>query len=52
MISGYESDMYNDYLKGWYKDSFNATAEHGLKRTEVIWRNYSLGQMTIDDYIA
>lgn len=40
MISGYESDMYNDYLKGWNKVCFNSCAEHGKPRTEVVWMNY------------
>ena len=41
MISGYESDMYNDYLHNWTKESFNSQAEHAGPRTEVVWMNYS-----------
>ena len=40
MISGYESDMYNDYLSGWYKETFTSCAEHGKPRQEVVWMNY------------
>lgn len=40
MISGYESDMYNDYLKGWNKVCFSSCAECGKPRTEVVWMNY------------
>jgi DNA adenine methylase len=40
MISGYESDMYNQYLKDWNKVSFNTNAEYGLKRIETVWMNY------------
>jgi len=48
MLSGYDSDMYNDYLKKWNKSKFDATAEHGLKRTEILWSNYdSVGQMQL-----
>lgn len=47
MISGYESDMYNDYLKGWKKCYLNSCAEHGKPRTEVIWMNYSIGQISM-----
>lgn len=39
-ISGYESDMYNDYLKDWNKVCFKSCAEHSGSRTEVIWMNY------------
>ncbi|GKX29033.1 SAM-dependent methyltransferase [Vallitalea longa] len=42
MISGYNSDLYNEYLKGWHKEKVPATAEYGLKRTECIWYNYEL----------
>ena len=41
LISGYESDMYNDYLHNWTKESFNSQAEHAGPRTEVVWMNYS-----------
>lgn len=42
MISGYESEMYNDYLRGWNKTCFTSCAEHNGSRTEVIWMNYDL----------
>ncbi len=40
MISGYESDLYNDYLKDWNKVAFKSCAEHGKPRTETLWMNY------------
>lgn len=40
MISGYESEMYNDYLKGWEKRKFTSCAEQGNPRKEIIWMNY------------
>lgn len=40
MISGYESDMYNDYLKDWSKCIFKSCSEHGKPRREVVWMNY------------
>lgn len=40
MISGYESDMYNDYLADWKKKQFSSCAEHGKPRTETVWMNY------------
>lgn len=52
MISGYESDLYNTYLKGWHKCTFNSCGEHGKPRTEVVWMNYQTGQMSIQDYIG
>lgn len=52
MISGYESDMYNDYLKDWNKRTFSSCAEHGKPRKEVVWVNYSvMQQMSLEDYL-
>ncbi len=49
MISGYESEMYNDYLRSWHKEYFKSCAEQGMARTEVIWMNYQIGQMDFRD---
>ena len=51
MISGYHSDLYESYLGKWNSMDFNATAEHGLKRTEVLWMNYKK-DMDLFDLIA
>lgn len=52
MISGYESDMYNDYLGGWQKESFKSCAMNGKQRTEVVWMNYeTFRQQSIFDMI-
>ena len=40
MLSGYESEMYNDYLAGWEKLQFSSCAEHGKPRVETVWMNY------------
>lgn len=42
MISGYESEMYNDYLQGWEKQQFRSCAEYGSSRTETVWMNYKI----------
>lgn len=42
MISGYDSELYNEYLKDWNKTSFTSCAEHGKQREEVIWCNYPI----------
>lgn len=49
MISGYESDMYNEYLQGWRKETFSSCAENGKPRQEVVWMNYEHNsQLTLD----
>lgn len=42
IISGYENDLYNDMLNSWNKKTFDANAEYGLKRKEIIWANYEI----------
>lgn len=37
IVSGYDSDLYNEFLKGWSKKQINTLAEKGLPRTETIW---------------
>jgi DNA adenine methylase len=50
MISGYESEMYNDYLQDWNKQQFRSCSEYGDSRTETIWMNYKKDyQMNIFD---
>lgn len=52
IISGYESEMYNDYLCGWHKKYFRSCAECGRPRTEAVWMNYESNvQMSLDDFI-
>jgi site-specific DNA-adenine methylase len=47
MLSGYESELYNELLdsKKWYKFTFNAMTRQGV-RTECLWCNFNP-----DDYI-
>lgn len=52
MISGYDNDLYNDYLSGWRKAYKDTNAECGLKRREVLWMNYRDGQMRLEDYLG
>ena len=40
MISGYESDIYNDMLQGWKQDKKATLCEIRQERVEVIWMNY------------
>ena len=51
MVSGYESEMYNDYLHSWRKEYFTSCAEHGGSRTEVVWMNYQAVQIHMDDFL-
>lgn len=41
-LSGYNSDLYNELLKGWSKVEIKTNAEQGKERIEVIWVNYEI----------
>lgn len=53
ILSGYESDMYRDILKDWNTTNFDANAEYGLKRKEVLWFNFDSGykNISLDEYM-
>ena len=40
MISGYDSEMYNEYLRDWNRVEIKSCAEYGRPRMEVVWMNY------------
>lgn len=39
LLSGYDSDLYNERLCGWHKEETNGKAVAGKVRTEVLWIN-------------
>lgn len=40
MISGYDNEIYENLLQGWYIERRSTNCEGGQKRVEVIWMNY------------
>lgn len=40
MISGYQSEMYDDVLSNWNKATVRSNAEGGLLRFEMLWMNF------------
>lgn len=48
MISGYESALYKELLKGWDTHRFQAACHHGVA-TEWLWMNYS-APVELHDY--
>ncbi len=47
LVSGYDNELYNDYLAGWNKIYKTNQVERGLVRTETLWMNYEIGQMML-----
>ena len=37
ILSGYDNELYNEYLSGWIKYSIKTTAEKGAHRIETLW---------------
>lgn len=49
ILSGYDSDMYNDMLKNWKRISKKRYNQNSEQRTEVLWVNYDLQETLLDD---
>lgn len=45
MLSGYESELYNDMLTGWDKLQRPTQCEKGGRRVETLWVNYQVQTM-------
>ena len=48
MISGYESELYKEYLDGWHTYIYKAGCQHGIA-IEWVWMNYS-SPLELHDY--
>lgn len=52
LLSGYDSDLYNELLRGWDRKEISSQAEQGKARTEVIWTNFEIDkQISMMDII-
>ena len=51
MISGYDSELYNKYLKDWNRVEMKNCAEQGKPRMEVIWMNYGEVQLRLENLL-
>lgn len=48
ILSGYQSDFYDQRLTNWYKLEFNSVTEAGGQNIEVLWCNFEPpGQMSL-----
>lgn len=40
LLSGYDSALYNEALKGWHRDEVDSRTQTAKKRREVLWMNF------------
>lgn len=53
MLSGYESELYERELRGWYQDCIMSHTTSAELAREVIWMNFEpCGQMSLFDEIG
>jgi site-specific DNA-adenine methylase len=50
MISGYWSELYRDFLSGWFQHTYFATTRSGKKAKEYLWMNYQIHDGLLHDY--
>ncbi len=48
LISGYETDLYNDMLSGWTKAWNTSYSQVHLKKQEVLWMNFKPVNIQMD----
>lgn len=53
LISGYESDLYNDILQGWHREETTCYSQIGSKKREILWMNFEPEgrQMSIEEML-
>lgn len=50
LLSGYDSKLYNDRLKGWHREETTSYNQLSAKRREILWMNFEpMGQMRLED---
>lgn len=46
LLSGYDSDLYNDALKGWHRAEIDTRTQRAVAKQEVLWMNFELERNT------
>lgn len=51
LLSGYDNDLYNDRLRGWYREETASQNMSTAKTQEILWMNFEpQRQMNLTDY--
>ena len=50
LISGYESELYNDMLQGWHREETVCYSQVCSRKKEILWMNFEpMGQLSFKD---
>lgn len=50
LISGYETELYRDMLKGWHRETTICRSQAGSRKQEILWMNFEpVQQMSLFD---
>ena len=52
VISGYQTELYNDMLSGWNRYEKTAYSQVATPKTEVIWTNFEQPQIQLSFFAA
>ncbi len=53
LLSGYDSELYNDRLSNWYREETTCYSQVSSKKREILWMNFEpAGQTNIYDFIS
>ncbi len=51
LLSGYDNELYNDRLRGWYREEITPQNMAAAKPREILWMNFEpQRQMTLMNY--
>ena len=48
LLSGYDSDLYNEKLSDWHREEISVIAQTATKRREVLWMNFEPQQRQME----
>ena len=51
ILSGYPSELYDRELKGWHRITRKSYNQNSDPRTEVLWCNFEVGQISMEDML-
>jgi len=40
LLSGYDSELYNNRLQGWYREETTCYSQVSSKKREILWMNF------------